>query len=662
MCGIAGIIQFNNSSNNIIADAQRMSTLLRHRGPDDEGYIFISDKEVITAGGDDTAADVWRSGLAFSPKENIHTLKPENYFLAYIHRRLSIIDTSAAGHQPMQYANSRYWITYNGEIYNYIELRNTLSEKGYTFRTASDTEVLLAAYTEWGTDCVNHFNGMWAFAIYDADAKTIFLSRDRIGVKPLYYYADENSFVFASELKAIAPLARVKTGINPQAVFDYFALREIETDSESMFRNIFELPPAHNLTLQITSGKTELQKYYTLQYNTQFETFDLQKSKELTAKTEALFRNAVQLRLRSDVPVASCLSGGIDSSSIVCMMRELLPEKAEIQTFTAGFADKQYDESNWAEYVVQKAKTKSHIVQPTLEELIADMESLMYSQDIPIWSTSTYAQFRVMRKAKEAEVKVLLNGQGSDELFGGYPNHRMALWMELLQHGKFKTFNTEFETGNAQYNRATLFLKLYLKFYGVKKLPVAVQNTLKKKYYPEVAYMQPELWHAYQHRLQLRNSNKQDTLNSMLHNEISQTLLKGFLKCEDRCSMWYSVESRTPFSDDMPLIEFAMQIPAVYKIHNGTSKYILRKAMENILPKEIIERKDKMGYVTPNNLWVSKMKNEMLTLFDSSMNDFIQTDKLKKDYNTYFSKPDAAEDGSMFKFFSFGMWKKVHGM
>lgn len=659
MCGIAGIINFNKSSGNLVADIRQMSDIIRHRGPDDAGFLFVSKSNVQSGGSSDTAPEVWNSLYPQTPTVHLDAIPDDNYFLAFAHRRLSIIDMSAAGHQPMCDSEKKIWIAFNGEIYNYIELRTVLQQKGYTFHTATDTEVIIAAYAEWGISCVNHFNGMWSFALYDARKNCVFFSRDRIGVKPFYYYSDSRCFAFASEQKALVQMAFVSTGINPVAVFDYFARRTIETEPEGMFKNIIELPPSHSALLDLESGKLHIERYYTLQVNKSFETFDSTAFETCKSELYQVFHNAVQLRLRSDVPVAGALSGGIDSSSIVCAMRNLLPPGATIKTFTAGFNDTRYDESHWAQCVVDKTQSAHHITFPTLAELEADLEQLIYSQDIPVWSTSTYAQFRVMRLAKEHGVKVMLNGQGSDELFGGYPNHHIARWMELLARGRWKsTFNAVKNYLPFPQN-LSFFVRQYLKFYGLKKLPDALQIALKKRYYPEIEFLSPDLWHTYKHRLAADDGYSMDSLNSMLQFELQYQLLKGFLKCEDRCSMWHSIESRTPFADDLPLIEFAFRLPSAYKIHDNRSKYILREAMRSLLPQAVADRRDKMGYVTPNNDWVYAMRESMVDFFDASLSPFIDVKKLKSRYSTFFDMRNQPEDGSRFKFFLFAYWKQI---
>ena len=325
MCGIAGIVKLNNSPFHLPENIRLMTQTISHRGPDDEGFMFCSNEKVITAGSDVTPKDSWTAGYKYSPQKNISELNTD-FHLAFGHRRLSIIDLSPAGHQPMCSNDGDLWITFNGELYNYIELREELKIKGHHFSTQTDTEVILNAYREWGNDCLSRFNGMWAFVIYDKNKKELFGSRDRFGVKPFYYYRDADVLAFASEQKALVKLPFVKTGINPKAVFDYFVKNEIELEEEGMFKNILELFPSHAFRFDLRTNEWKSWKYYSLKINVSNEVFDPAKLPEITEHTRQLLVNAVALRLRSDVPVGSCLSGGLTAPpllvlSITCFHR-----------------------------------------------------------------------------------------------------------------------------------------------------------------------------------------------------------------------------------------------------------------------------------------------------------------------------------------------------
>ncbi len=381
----------------------------------------------------DTPLAIINSGILHKPVQVMESCHDIKAILA--HRRLSIIDITAAGHQPMCNISKTLWITYNGEIYNYIELRDELLKKGYKFHTATDTEFILAAYAEWGYECVNRFNGMWAFVIYDKNKKQLFASRDRFGVKPFYYYKDETLFAFASEQKALLQSGIVDFKANEKAVFDYWLFSTMEEEEEGMFKDIYELFPAYSLTLSLETGALKKWQYYTLHYSNDYNdsNFNLKESVE---KIQSLFIDSVRLRLRSDVEVASCLSGGVDSSSIVSAIYKLTGKG--LNTFTASFTDSGIDESPWAKIVSDYTRSNAHYTFPSSSELLKDLQDLIYCQDIPVWSTSTYAQFRVMRLIHENGIKVALDGQGGDELLGGYGNYYFYYLRDALQQNRDK--------------------------------------------------------------------------------------------------------------------------------------------------------------------------------------------------------------------------------
>ena len=655
MCGIAGIISFNQQQE-LRLQIKKMSDSIRHRGPDDEGFLLASEKEIICAGGGSTPQDVFASSYGYAAKNNINEALG-NYSLALAHRRLSILDLSAAGHQPMCSPDKNLWITYNGEIYNYMELREELKEKGHSFITNTDTEVILAAYREWGDSCLSKFNGMWAFVIYDRNKNELFGARDRFGVKPLYYYLDANNFVFASEQKALLKSGLVKTGINPAAVFDFFSKGQLEYEEEGMFKNIFEILPSHAFRFLISSRKFSKWQYYDLHYNNNWNAFDETKY-DILGQIKYHLKEAVLMRLRSDVPVGSCLSGGIDSSAIVGLIaRENKEAAGKLNVYTASFADKKYDESHWAKKMVDASHAQWHQTFPDEKGLAADIQDLIYSQDIPIWSTSTYAQHRVMASVKESGVKVVLDGQGGDELFAGYSFYNMFYSMELLKQFHFKEF-----TGEVLHTGKRTFLRDFLKYPAINSLPASLRKKINLKYFGMYDFMNEDFKNTYEYRL-ARKEYDTTSLNKVLHREFFNGRLKQYLKCEDRCSMWHSVESRTPFADDVKLIEYVFSLPSYFKIRGGVNKYVLREAVKDVIPSEIYSRKDKMGYSTPNNKWVMAIKDEMKDLFnDNSLKEYINTEKLLKNYDSFFDLRHKPDTGREFRFISFALWKKAFGV
>jgi asparagine synthase (glutamine-hydrolysing) len=649
MCGIAGVVAFNNKNSGLAGMARQMNDTIRHRGPDGEGYLLISEDSEIAAFGKDTPQAIIRSSILHKPVQSIEEKGNQKAILA--HRRLSIIDITATGHQPLCNSSKTLWIVFNGEIYNYIELRDELKKKGHQFHTSSDTEVALASYTEWGYDCVNHFNGMWAFAIYDKSKKQLFASRDRFGVKPFYYCKDENKFAFASEQKALLSGGVTSFMPNDNAIFDYWLFSKTEEEEEGMFKGIYELFPSYSLTVNLETGDLKKWRYYTLPYSDKYtdSNFNL---KESTEKIQSLFLESVRLRLRSDVEVASCLSGGLDSSSIVSAIYKLTGKG--LNTFTASFHEPEMDESKWAKIVSDSTHSNAHYTYPTSAEMLKDLKDMIYCQDIPIWNTSTYAQFRVMRLIKDNGIKVVLDGQGGDELFGGYASYYFYYLREILKHkGPGEFMKQAKKLGLSKRYFIDLALKKYLNY-----LPSSQLLNMHLRIHPELKYLNRDFL---QRNVQGVKKEKDDYfLNGYLNRDFNNTLLKTYLKCEDRCSMWHSVESRTPFSDDINLIEYVFSLPSSVKIVDGELKSLMRSSMHGLTPDVILNRKDKMGYLTPTRQWVADIRDDVRHLLENpALPEYLDIKNIMKDYDALFNQPNKPGEGRMFKFIAFAQWLQL---
>lgn len=654
MCGIAGIVKLRNTETGIVSGILAMNMAIRHRGPDGEGYLAIKENEEIALFGKDTLPDIMASGILQRPLKSVEECGEVTAILA--HRRLKIIDVSPTGHQPMCNPDKSLWIVFNGEIYNYVELKEELKKEGYVFHTTSDTEVILAAYTKWGYECVNRFNGMWAFVIYDKRKKAMFASRDRFGVKPFYYIKNENHFAFASEQKALLASSLVGFQPNDKAIFDYWFFSVMESEEEGMFKNITELMPSHSLVLNMDTGELKKWKYYTLPYIERYDEagFNVQQS---TEKIYDLLSSAVKLRLRSDVEVGSCLSGGIDSSSIVSLAHKA--GGTTLNTFTVSFNEPEIDESKWANIVAEHTRSNAHWVTPKPGELVKDLKSLIYCQDIPIWSTSTYAQYRVMQLIKGTNIKVVLDGQGGDELFAGYENYFMNHLDDELHYHGMSGFMREAKAIGTQYPAYKGYGKQWAINKYVPLLPLSLHLKARLSKHTELAYLKKDFVYENIDRVTLYNE-RLNTLNTALYKDFSNTLLKSYLKCEDRCSMWHSVESRTPFSDDIKLIEYVFSIPSKYKIQNGQLKYLLRNAMKGTVPQAVLERRDKKGYKTPNRKWIAEIRNNIRHIFEEpTVKEFIDTEKLLKDYEKIFNAPNAPDNNRIFKLIAFPVWLNV---
>jgi asparagine synthase (glutamine-hydrolysing) len=527
MCGICGIINFNAKA---VASSsiERMMVAMKHRGPDDEGWYL-----------------------------------DENH--GFGHVRLSIIDLSKAGHQPMFSDDKRFMIVYNGEIYNYIELRKELEYK-YKFRTNTDTEVIINAFREWGQDCLNHFNGMFAFAFYDIIKKQIFIARDRFGIKPLYYFQNHETFVFASD---IPPILTYIKDIQPddQSIYDYLVFNRTNHNDKTFFKGIKRL--MHGCKIQIQGTSLKLINWYCLKDNLKASFTSVEEFREA-------FNKSITLQLRSDVPVGTCLSGGLDSSSIVSCISKF-HNQPEMNTFSAIYGkDQKGDESEFiSEY--NGIVKKMHFVRPTAESLGNDLNEFVDSLVEPLPGTSEYAEFKVMQIAKE-HVTVLLNGQGADEQMAGYLYFAGYYYRELFRKLKFYRLLKEMyldKRNHKKWEGPLSFIFFSLPPFVKDKFGKAASSFLNKEF-------------SQRHSIS-------DEIVSILYSSktLSQSFIDHFehkfehhLSWADRSGMYFSLETRFPFLDHN-LVERLLSTPSVLVIKDGWNKYILRESMKGILPDKI---------------------------------------------------------------------------
>lgn len=631
MCGISGIISKTNSVS--LKDAVfAMNRAIKHRGPDGEGFAFFGANRSIPVYSNETPLQNKESrSFLYNPSTSIETIDMGSK-LALGHRRLSIIDLSEAGHQPMCDVDEKYWIVFNGEIFNYIELRELLKAKGHRFITHTDTEVVLAAYQEWGVECLKQFNGMFAFALFDKQRNQLFCARDRVGVKPFYYVNTNECFAFASEQKSFIKARLIPFEINEAEQFEFIVNANLETATQSLFKGINELKPSCYFVYDLTSHNFELKKYYSIP-----DLLSTQKSNaELIQLIEEKLVNAIRLRLRSDVEIGSCLSGGLDSSIIAGIVKKLQPGK-QMKLFTAVFPAETFDESSYAKLAAQSVNGNWKTVSPTADDFFWDIKELNYSQDLPVWSTSTYSQYRVMKLASDNDIKVVLDGQGADELFAGYSHHYMALWKEQLAKGQFaKTIKSIKESKETIPRAYQLFGKQLLKDgFG---LSVDYSDYFEK---PEKKFGKSV------------NQKIAATLNQQLKTDYKGRL-KSFLKCEDRCSMAFGIESRVPFADDVELVDLLFSIRGQQKIQQGISKYLLREAAKNYIPHQIYARKDKIGFETPVARWFKPHKEQVLNTIMDTL-DFVDEKFLVSDFEALLEK----KPSFLLRLYSLATWKQV---
>ncbi|HNX06405.1 MAG TPA: asparagine synthase (glutamine-hydrolyzing) [Bacteroidales bacterium] len=671
MCGIAGILKKDSSVSDVANMLHRMCQTLRHRGPDDEGYVCFSGEDIHVCGGDDTPAGSREINLPYAAQKDIGAM-PEDVFLGLAHRRLAVIDLSPAGHQPMCNASQSIWVVFNGEIYNYWQIREELEAKSVSFVSNTDVEVMLKAYEYWGMDFTARLNGMWSFVLYDRRSKCLIGCRDRYGVKPFYYYNSAQFFAFASEQKALLQLP-LDTGINPEAVGDYLVNSRIEAGEQGLYNNIKELMPSHYLVCHLEDNTLEIKRYYTLQYNKNKEKFVPEEFNKAVQQVNEKLNRAITLRLRSDVNVGFCLSGGIDSSSIIGLSHQINASHklrqlgSQLHAFTAVCDDPSVDESPWAALVAGKYGLSWHKQDCTADLLFEQLEDIIYYQDSPLFSASTYAQSAVMKLAREKGITILLDGQGGDELFAGYVPFYISYYLELLRRFRIKDFVTEIAGMRHAPLNYNVIARSMAKILVSGVFPKNLQYGLFKNTHKEIAFISPELTCREKDYMHSANGYSSNDLNTALFDFFTGGYLRNLLRWEDRCSMQYSVESRTPFADDIDLIEFVFSLPSAYKIHEGHSKYLLREAAGGLLPDAIYRRSDKLGFATPQSLWLrqshQRMKQIISELSGLDSEKFGNASALLQNWDVIFgSKPNDRLMNFAWRYMNFLLWRKKNKM
>lgn len=612
MCGIAGIYHMDHAPIPL-ATLRAMADSLRHRGPDDEGYALFNRATGMARHfkGADSPAGVRLPDIR-------GTAAAGEYDLGIAERRLAILDLSPAGHTPMTTADGALTLTFNGEIYNYVELRHELSALGHAFCSSGDTEVLLAAYRQWGVNCVTRFNGMWAFALWDAAHRILFCSRDRFGVKPFYYIHERNLFAFASEPKALWSTGLIQARPNPALLADFVAGYEASQPDQTLFEGIRQLPGGHNLV--VAADGMHIERYWSLPCNLELGPAEPEDAPIQCVRE--LLTDAVRLRLRSDVPVGTCLSGGLDSSAIVRLVNDLMQSEHNIpralvgehqKTFTACYDDASSDERAFARMVVEQTGAEWRQTFPTAETLRADLDRFIWHHDEPPITTSLYAQWCVMRLAREHGVVVTLDGQGSDELLAGYLPFDVYL-AQILRAGQIGRFLTEARAVARVGSRPWRDVLIRT---AANQMPAAWQRAAQQSRRSRMVGLRPEIATQAIMRHQ-RIFNPDSLVNLPLHLQaLALNNLPRLLRSEDRNSMAFSVEARTPFLD-VHLAEYISQLPAVYRIHRGWSKYALRQAVTGLLPDAITWRRDKKGFATPERAWLSVLRPMAAQLFQDS--------------------------------------------
>jgi len=534
MCGING---FNWSDPALL---KKMNSVTKNRGPDDEGEY---DDKTVSLG----------------------------------HSRLSIIDLSPKGHQPMCNEDETIWLTYNGEIYNFFEIKEDLIKAGHIFKSHTDSEVIIHAYEQYGMECLNRFNGMWAFCLYDKKRDLLILSRDRFGVKPLYYHIAEGKIIFSSMISALLT-HKVERKPDMSVIMEYLAFNLLNHDTRTFFKDIWSLEPGSFLIFNLHSTEVSIKKWY------QIKKHPAVTVPELTQ----LFIQSVRSRTVADVPIGSCLSGGIDSSAIVCTLDTMINQP--FFTYSLIFPGKKIDESRYMKEVGKHTKIQQQFTTLSRNNFLNDLPDFIKAQEEPTTGLSVYGQYCIMRLAYENKAKVLLDGQGGDEIFAGYTYYFSYYYFELLKKGRIITLLKEMRSYRKNFK--DYYPHQFLCF---MLLPAKIQNYVYKN------YLLTWLNYGLLHESAVNKSDprcKPMTLHKALVLTLLNTAIPHLLRYEDKNSMRWSIETRVPFLD-FNLVETAMSIPTQEKIQQGKTKIIFKEAIKNLIPEMILQRKDKIGFETP---------------------------------------------------------------
>lgn len=566
MCGLIGTYQSEKSSISLESIKLGLKRI-KHRGPDDEGLVTVP-----FAGG------IYHAG----------------------HTRLSIIDLSSLGRQPMISGDGRYLLSFNGEIYNYKELKQDLQQNGYSFHSDTDTEVLLNAWSHWGRGCLIKLTGMFAFTVFDKKNSTLTCVRDPFGIKPFFYHLTETTYSYSSELPALLSVIDHKPKINLQKAYDYLVYTEYDRDRETFYDGIKRLMPGEMMCVHFDNNKlkTKTERWWVPSFQEQSQISFSDAADELRER----FLQNIKLHLRSDVPLGAALSGGIDSSAIVCGMRHLEP-KMPIHTFSYISKDTKADEEKWVDIVNNFAGSISRKCVIKSNELSRDIDKLIKLQGEPFSTTSIYAQFRVFQLAKENGVTVTLDGQGADEMLAGYDGYPALKVESLLNSRKFSdlaTFMKEWPNSD-QRDPKKVYRALFKSFLtdGMRKKIRRKKHLLAELEWIHKPWFQERGIIINGDSILNESSAKTRLVMEQLSTELMVDRIPRLLRYEDRNSMYWSVESRVPFLT-RELVEFLLSLPEEYLISNrGVTKSIFREAMRDIVPEQILNRKDKIGFETP---------------------------------------------------------------
>jgi asparagine synthase (glutamine-hydrolysing) len=627
MCGITSI--FRKPTVDIPpGTVERMTADVSHRGPDDEEILFLS----ATSSG-------WEAC----------SRSDRDWKVALGSRRLSILDLSDAGHMPMVY-HDKFWIVYNGEVYNFIEIRSELEQLGYTFRSMSDTEVILAAYAEWGTGSFERFRGMWGMVIFDGTRNEGILCRDRLGIKPLYLWRGSDVVAVASEIKQFLQLPGFSTQMNLEAVAEYLRTG-YEDQSRSFFRDVQIVPPGSWLRISLDTLVPSTPEQYWHPERVQVAVTDAQEAGRLFADK---LRESVHIHLRSDVPVGCALSGGMDSSAIAMLANELRDEHDyPLHTFTSTFPGDKTDEQEYVNEVVAHIRAEPHYIEPNPASFLTELNSFLRTHDEPVGSLSVYAGYCIARLTREAGIPVTLNGQGGDEVLSGYWQTYFLHLRELARHRQLIPLALHFLGAMAGGGNPKLLAQVPVVFrrYRARSNPATLFR-LSNKLDDSTTPILKKILELDEHAWRVE--------------EIRDMFLPRLLKWDDRNSMAFSIEGRYPFLDH-ELIELCLSFDSQILYHWGWTKWPLRLGLRNVLPKKILYRRTKLGFEVPQEQWLCGPFHTTLESWlrkDRPIWEYVERSEVCRLANqTWDLKGKRKEPGqALFRLFMFDQWAEIFGI
>ncbi|NOH65224.1 asparagine synthase (glutamine-hydrolyzing) [Vibrio rotiferianus] len=610
MCGISAIFSPNGMK---LEHLVNLNKRILHRGPDDEGYYLAdwdnnSSKHLFGKTSPVETQQIFQL-------EDVDSSVSETGNVLLAHRRLAIRDVSARGHQPMTCYKQRFNIIYNGEVYNSDEIKSELVELGYHFESTTDTEIILYAFVEWKEKMLSKLNGMFSILIYDAQERSLFIARDRFGIKPLYYWPlQDGGYAFVSEIKQLQILPNWEAKLNHERAFDFLNWGQTDHTNETMFAGVLHLPPGHYAYLSAKNAHQTLKPIHWYNWDTpEFSgTFE-----EAVEKFKSLFVSSVDYRLKADVPIGTCLSGGLDSSSIVCVVNDLLQQKQVQKTFSSCSEHKRFDEREFVYEVLNKTKNiEPHLFNLEHKKFSSTLPKIIYHQDEPFLSPSVFAEWSVFETVSKNGVKVTLDGHGADEQLCGYHTFFGPMLYSLFAKGQWLQLVKEIKALNKLHGYG-LGYSLPKIVRGI--LPDSMNQFLFKitnRPTKQVDWIDLDLL-----KVDTQNETAVPDVLDLKQLSFQQMTLHSLpkqLRWCDRDSMAFSVESRVPFVD-YRVVEFLFSLPSTYKLEKGITKRVLRESMKNYLPTKVKDRIDKMGFVTPAEIWVKEEPEHYLQLIDSAV-------------------------------------------